>query len=84
MGYSLRVGFTQTRGVIGLVAPLVLDGPINGPAFLAYVEQFLTPTLTRGDVVVIDNFGAHKVRRRGDPGGRRQHSLSAALLAGPV
>lgn len=45
----------------GLVAPLVLDGPMNGPAFLAYVEQFLAPTLRRGDVVVMDNLGAHKV-----------------------
>ena len=45
----------------GLVAPLVLDGPISGPAFLAYVEQFLAPTLRRGDVVVMDNLGAHKV-----------------------
>ena len=45
----------------GLVAPLVLDGPMNGPAFLAYVERFLAPTLRRGDVVAMDNLGAHKV-----------------------
>ena len=45
----------------GLVAPLVLDGPMNGSAFLAYVEQFLAPTLTPGDVVVLDNLAAHKV-----------------------
>ena len=45
----------------GLVAPMVLDGPMNGSAFLAYVEQFLAPTLKRGDVVVMDNLGAHKV-----------------------
>ena len=45
----------------GLVAPLVLDGPITGPAFLAYVEQFLAPTLQPGDVVVMDNLAAHKV-----------------------
>ena len=37
------------------------DGPMNGPAFLAYVEQFLTPSLRPGDVVVMDNLGAHKV-----------------------
>jgi transposase len=37
----------------GLVAPLVLDGPMNGPAFLAYVKQFLAPTLQPGDVVVM-------------------------------
>ncbi len=45
----------------GLVAPLVLDGAINGAAFLAYVEQFLAPTLSRGDVVVLDNLSSHKV-----------------------
>ena len=45
----------------GLVAPLVLDGPMTGPAFLAYVEQCLAPTLRPGDVVVMDNLPAHKV-----------------------
>ena len=45
----------------GLVAPLVLDGPMTGPAFLAYVEQFLVPTLRPGDVAVMDNLAAHKV-----------------------
>ena len=45
----------------GLMAPLVLDGPMNGSAFLAYVEQFLAPTLRRDDVVVMDNLSAHKV-----------------------
>ena len=45
----------------GLVAPLVLDGPMTGPAFLAYVEQFLAPTLRSGDVVVMDNLAVHKV-----------------------
>jgi hypothetical protein len=45
----------------GLVAPLVLDGPMTGPAFRAYVEQFLAPALAPGDVVVLDNLAAHKV-----------------------
>jgi transposase len=43
------------------VAPLVLDGPMTGPAFRAYVEQFLAPALAPGDVVVLDNLAAHKV-----------------------
>jgi transposase len=46
----------------GITAPLVLDGPINGEAFLAYVQQMLVPTLKRGDVVVMDNLGSHKSR----------------------
>jgi transposase len=45
----------------GIVAPLVLDGPMTGEAFRAYVEQFLVPVLSPGDVVVMDNLAAHKV-----------------------
>ena len=41
-------------------APCVLDGPINGQSFQAYVEQFLVPTLRPGDVVIMDNLGSHK------------------------
>jgi transposase len=44
-----------------MVAPMVLDGPINGAAFVAYIEQCLAPTLKRVDIVVIDNLPAHKV-----------------------
>jgi transposase len=43
-----------------IVAPCVIDGPINGASFRAYIEQFLAPTLSRGDVVVMDNLGSHK------------------------
>jgi transposase len=45
----------------GLVAPLVLDGAINGEAFLAYIEQMLCPTLRFGDIVICDNLSSHKV-----------------------
>jgi hypothetical protein len=45
----------------GVIAPLVLDGPMTGFAFRAYVEQFLAPALAPGDVVVLDNLSAHKV-----------------------
>lgn len=43
-----------------ITAPCVLDGPINARSFLAYVTQFLVPTLRPGDIVVIDNLGSHK------------------------
>ncbi len=46
----------------GVVAPVVLDGAINGLSFRAYVEQFLAPSLRPGDTVVIDNLGSHKVK----------------------
>ena len=41
-------------------APLVIDGPINGESFAAYVEQVLVPTLKEGDIVVLDNLGSHR------------------------
>jgi transposase len=41
-------------------APCVIDGPINGASFLAYVEQMLVPALKPGDIVIIDNLGSHK------------------------
>lgn len=44
----------------GIVAPLVLDGAINGRSFHAYIEQFLAPTLSPGDTVIADNLGSHK------------------------
>jgi transposase len=43
-------------------APWLLDGPINGERFRVYVEQVLAPTLTAGDVVIMDNLGSHKGR----------------------
>lgn len=46
--------------VQGIIAPCVFDGPINGPMFLAWVTQFLVPTLRAGDVVIFDNLGSHK------------------------
>jgi transposase len=43
-----------------IVAPCVLDQPINGASFLDYIVQFLLPTLTSGDVVIMDNLASHK------------------------
>ncbi|MBB4577684.1 transposase, partial [Rhizobium lentis] len=43
-----------------IVAPFVLDGPINGIAFTAWVRQCLVPTLKAGDIVILDNLGSHK------------------------
>ncbi len=44
-----------------LTAPLVTDGPMDGEMFLAYVRQFLCPTLRSGDTVILDNLSSHKV-----------------------
>jgi transposase len=45
----------------GITAPFVLDGPMDGPHFLAYVEQILAPTLKKGQIVFLDNVSTHKV-----------------------
>jgi len=50
-------GFT----LAGFVAPMLLDGPMDGESFLAWVEQMLAPTLRLGDIVIMDNLAAHKV-----------------------
>ena len=46
-----------------ITAPSVINGPINGETFSAYVEQFLVATLAPDDIVVMDNLGFHKGRR---------------------
>ena len=52
--------FVGALRLTGMTAPMVLDGPMTGAWFLAYVEQVLVPTLRPGDVVVLDNLPAHK------------------------
>jgi len=59
-GHWKTTTFTGALRLDGLTAPMVLDGPMNGEAFLAYVEQVLAPTLAPGDIVVMDNLPAHR------------------------
>jgi transposase len=59
-GHWETTTFTGALRLGGLTAPMVLDGPMNGDAFLAYVEQVLAPTLEQGDIVVMDNLPAHR------------------------
>jgi transposase len=60
-GHWKTTTFVGALRSTGLTAPLVIDGPINGPLFLAYVQQQLAPTLQPGDIVIMDNLSAHKV-----------------------
>jgi len=60
-GHWKTTTFTAGLRLNGLTAPMLLDGPMHGPAFRAYVEQVLVPELKPGDVVVMDNLPAHKV-----------------------
>jgi transposase len=62
-----------------ITAPCVIDGPINGTSFRAYVEQFLLPTLRTGDIVIMDNLGSHK----GQAVRRLIRSAGAKLYARP-
>jgi transposase len=62
-GHWKTTTFVAGLRLTGMTAPLVLDGPINALAFEAYVEQFLVPTLSPGDIVVMDNLSSHKRQR---------------------
>ena len=59
-GHWKTTTFVAGLRLTGIVAPMVLDGPINGRAFQAYVDQVLVPELRPGDIVVMDNLGSHK------------------------
>jgi len=59
-GHWKTTTFVAALRTTGLTAPLVLDGPMNGECFLAYVRQFLVPTLQPRDIVVMDNLSSHK------------------------
>jgi hypothetical protein len=45
----------------GITAPYVMDGAMTGGIFLQYIKQILAPSLTAGDIVVMDNVATHKV-----------------------
>jgi transposase len=59
-GHWQTTTFVAGLRLTGMVAPMVLDGPINREAFQAYLDQVLVPELKPGDIVVIDNLGSHK------------------------
>jgi transposase len=60
-GHWKTTTFIAGLRVDGVTAPMVLDGPMDGEAFLVYVKEFLCPTLTSGDIVIADNLGSHKM-----------------------
>lgn len=59
-GHWKTTTFVGGLRVTGMTAPLVVDGPINGAVFLAYVQQELVKTLRPGDTVIMDNLSSHK------------------------
>jgi transposase len=60
-GHWKTTTFTGALRLTGMTAPFVYDGAMNGNVFLAYIEQVLVPTLSAGDIVVMDNLPAHKI-----------------------
>jgi transposase len=74
-GHWKTTTFVAGLRLSGMVAPMVLDGPINREAFLAYVNQVLVPDLSPGDIVVMDNLSSHK-----GAGGREAIEAAGATL----
>ena len=70
-GHWKTTTFVAGLRLTGMTAPMVLDGPMNGAAFLAYVQQVLVPELKPGDIVIMDNLSAHK-------GGQVRDAIEAA------
>ena len=78
-GHWKTTTFTASLRHDRIAAPMVLDGPTNGDAFLAYVEQALVPELRPRDIVIMDNLPAGPRRQTGDRGRRREPALPAPL-----
>src|SRR5258708_36563343 len=71
-GHWKTVTFVGGLTLAGFGAPMLLDGPMDGECFLAWVEQMLVPILRPGDIVIMDNLAAPKV------GGIRQSIVAVA------
>jgi transposase len=74
-GHWKTITLVVALRLCGLSAPMMLEGPMNGLAFLAYVEQVLVPILRPGQIVVMDNLPAHKL-----PGVRAAIQATGARL----
>jgi transposase len=59
-GHWKTTTFVGALRLSGMTAPMVLDRAMTAAWFLAYVEQILSPTLSPGDIVIMDNLPAHK------------------------
>jgi transposase len=60
--YGENITMLACLAASGVSAPMTVEGAVDGAVFLAYVKAVLAPTLIKGDVVVMDNLGAHKVK----------------------
>jgi transposase len=62
INYGENVSLMAALGLGGLDAPMMIAGAVDGEVFRVWTEQVLCPTLAEGDIVVMDNLQAHKVR----------------------
>jgi len=60
-GHWNTTTFVGALRLSGITAPMTIGGAMNGAAFQAYVDQVLVPTLSPGDIVIMDNLPAHKI-----------------------
>lgn len=65
-GHWKTTTFVAAFRLGGMLAPMVIDGALNGPLFAQYVRQELAPQLRPGDILVMDNLQAHKVKAAAD------------------
>lgn len=75
-GHWKTTTFVAAFRLTGLLAPLVVDGALNGEVFAAYVRQHLAPQLRPGDILVLDNLRTHKVKAAADA----VHAADASVL----
>lgn len=61
--YGQSTSMIATLGVGGVQAPMLIEGSVDTLVFNAYCEEVLQPTLKRGDIIVLDNLGAHRASR---------------------
>ena len=57
-----RLSVISSVRLDGTIVPFAFEGSLNGEIFLQYVKQFLVPTLSKGDIVIMDNLSSHKVK----------------------
>jgi transposase len=60
-GHWKTVTFVGGLTLNGFIAPMLLDAPMDGECFIAWIEQMLVPALTPGQLVIMDNLPAHKI-----------------------
>jgi hypothetical protein len=82
-GHWKTLTFIAALRVDRVDAPWVIDGPINGELFTLYVEKILAPTLTKGDVVILDNLG-RKAGQRDAPSAKREPTCSFCRPTAPT